>query len=72
MESPKPRIPVTFGQVSPSELFVMTSNRSRLFVYSLLHSPEVEEEEEEIKVPSNETINIFSIASGHLYERFLR
>ena len=23
-------------------------------------------------VPSNETINVFSIASGHLYERFLR
>ena len=23
-------------------------------------------------VPRNETINIFSVASGHLYERFLR
>ena len=25
-----------------------------------------------ITVPLNETINIFSLASGHLYERFLR
>ena len=25
-----------------------------------------------LEVPVNETINIFSIASGHLYERFLR
>ena len=28
--------------------------------------------EEKLEVPVNETINIFSIASGHLYERFLR
>ena len=28
--------------------------------------------EEKLEVPMNETINIFSIASGHLYERFLR
>ena len=28
--------------------------------------------EEKLEVPANETINIFSIASGHLYERFLR
>ena len=33
---------------------------------------EGEEEEGAVTVGVNETINIFSIASGHLYERFLR
>ncbi len=33
---------------------------------------EPEGEEERVTVGSNETINIFSLASGHLYERFLR
>ena len=28
--------------------------------------------EEKLEVPVNKTINIFSIASGHLYGRFLR
>ena len=28
--------------------------------------------EKQDAIPNNETINIFSIASGHLYERFLR
>ena len=42
--------------------------------YSLIHGNEEEgkEKEEKLEVASNETINIFSLASGHLYERFLR
>ena len=40
---------------------------------SLLHSPEEQEANQEETISAvNETINIFSIASGHLYERFLR
>lgn len=40
---------------------------------SLLHSPgEEESDKRAIEISVNETINIFSIASGHLYERFLR
>ena len=31
-----------------------------------------EKQDGTISIPNNETINIFSIASGHLYERFLR
>ena len=31
-----------------------------------------EEKPDTLKVGANETINIFSVASGHLYERFLR
>ena len=45
--------------------------------YSFLHGGDGEEEEggeitDKLQVSDNETINVFSIASGHLYERFLR
>ncbi len=33
---------------------------------------ESEKEEKKVTVGINDTINIFSLASGHLYERFLR
>ncbi len=33
---------------------------------------EPKEEEKRVTVGTDETINIFSLASGHLYERFLR
>ncbi len=39
---------------------------------SFLGTEEAKKEEDVKKVAGNETINIFSIASGHLYERFLR
>lgn len=43
--------------------------------YSLLQPSDAKEDAgngKGIEVTVNETINIFSIASGHLYERFLR
>ena len=40
--------------------------------HSLLHSSGNIEASKEADVAINETINVFSIASGHLYERFLR
>ncbi len=47
------------------------------FVNSLFGDSEEEKKKEakgasSFTVPQNETINIFSLASGHLYERFLR
>ena len=42
-------------------------------VYSLIHSSgNIKASKEAAAISVNETINIFSIASGHLYERFLR
>lgn len=40
--------------------------------YSLIHSSGNLGASKEPEVAVNETINVFSIASGHLYERFLR
>ena len=42
---------------------------------SLIHGGEEGEgeiERRKLEIADNETINIFSLASGHLYERFLR
>ena len=45
-------------------------------LHSFLHGGSKESEKavvpDKLQVGENETINIFSIASGHLYERFLR
>ena len=38
----------------------------------LFNSVDEEKKETDHHILSNETINIFSVASGHLYERFLR
>ena len=44
--------------------------------FSFLHGRKSDKDEDagadKLEVGANETINIFSIASGHLYERFLR
>ena len=44
--------------------------------FSFLHGRKSDKDEDsgadKLEVGANETINVFSIASGHLYERFLR
>ena len=51
-------------------------NQVILVSFSFLHGGKSSKDEEsgtdKLEVSVNETINIFSIASGHLYERFLR
>ena len=41
---------------------------------SFLHTyfPSIVGSETKEDIPKDETINVFSVASGHLYERFLR
>ena len=45
-------------------------------LHSFLHGDREKTEEadapDKLQVVDNETINVFSVASGHLYERFLR
>ena len=52
---------------SIAAFMLITRNRA---VFSFLNSMVGSETKGD--VPKDETINVFSVASGHLYERFLR
>jgi hypothetical protein len=68
----------TYGVVFQSERRREGEGREYIIVLSssFLHGGKSDKAEDsrdgKLEVGANETINVFSIASGHLYERFLR